>query len=360
MTLLFLLLLLAVLVALEVYSKHHYGEGLFLRARFDTALAEPDEPFHLLLEAENTRRLPVLFARLRVPLPPAMAVKKGSLRLKEQRLLDTVTARTAERTVFLLPRERRTESCTVSLPARGRYIISSLSLTAGDFMGLREETVSFSAMEEVVVLPKRTDSPSLDSALGNFLGERSVRRFILPDPVLTVGFHEYTGREPMKDIAWKRTLRDGQLMVKEYDYTAEPGVAVILNIDGADTETAEQCFSLTRGVCEWLEKRRVRYSFITNASTGSRTGLWSYLEDGLGRQHLYTVLEGLGRAPLPSLRCPALRLFDEAARKNDRHKGFVVITPPLASSGEAALRAAEAKAGQPSLVLSAGKEGLCC
>ena len=43
--------------------------------------------------------------------------------------------------------------------------------------------------------------------LSGFLGDVSVRRFIYEDPVLTTGFREYTGREPMKHISWTQSAR---------------------------------------------------------------------------------------------------------------------------------------------------------
>ena len=53
-------------------------------------------------------------------------------------------------------------------------------------------------------MPRRAASPSFDMLLGGMIGDISVNRFIFEDPMLTIGFSDYTGREPMRDISWTR------------------------------------------------------------------------------------------------------------------------------------------------------------
>lgn len=360
MTLTFLILLAAVFAALQFMSVKKGCRGLTCSRRPDTPLVETGEPFRLVSRVVNTRRLPILFVRLSEPVPYTLCVEGENPPVREQTVLGTLATRSVERTLFLMPHETWEGTLTVSVPARGRYVFTSSNLTAGDFLGLRENTKTFSYLEEAVALPERAAVPGLDGAFGNFLGDVSVRRFILSDPVLTAGYHEYTGREPMKDVSWPRTLQSGTLMVKEYDHTAELSVMVLLNIDGASQEAAEKCFSVTRSALEDLTKRGVSFSFCSNAHTGSRAGLWEYLEDGTGRVHLYTALEGLGRAPLPGLRCPFKTLLQEAQTRNSRSKGYVLITPPLSPSEKRLIEAVKSRTSLPVLVIPVTEEGACC
>ncbi len=66
--------------------------------------------------------------------------------------------------------------------------------------------------------------------LGGVIGDISVNRFIFEDPMLTVGFSEYTGREPMRDISWTQSARLGRMMVKNYDHTVDLSVTILLNV----------------------------------------------------------------------------------------------------------------------------------
>ena len=56
-----------------------------------------------------------------------------------------------------------------------------------------------------------------------------MNRFIMEDPVLRLGYRDYTGREPIKQISWTQTARMGRMMVSCQDYTVERTVTVMLN-----------------------------------------------------------------------------------------------------------------------------------
>ena len=58
-----------------------------------------------------------------------------------------------------------------------------------------------------------------------------MRRFILDDPSLLVGYREYTGREPMKQISWNQTAKTGRLTVRQNDHTTDRIAMVIVNMD---------------------------------------------------------------------------------------------------------------------------------
>ena len=275
-------------------------------------LVEPGEDFELISEIRNEKRLPELYLELSEDLPGgAVAVSQTG------------------RKFFLLPRRRLTSRTTIHLPARGRYLFHGAILTGGDFFGLRTTRKRFDQLREVVVLPPRAQSPDLQRLLGGFLGDISVSRFILPDPVLAIGVREYTGREPRKDISWAHSARAGRLLVKNYDHTLELAVTVVLNLESSGNtspEILERCFSLTRSVCEELERRGMKYGFLTNAVAVGALGQGNDLADGLGPSHLSAVLEWLGRSSY-SWRGGLADLLDKAARRAERGRAAILITP---------------------------------
>lgn len=271
--------------------------------------------------------------------------------VRQESSLGSTPNATLEQTTFVMPRQRLTRVLTASLPRRGRYVLRDITLQAGDFLGLEEQSASFPAYREIVILPPRTDMASFDPAFGHYLGDISAQRFIFPDPILTAGFREYTGREPKRDISWPRSLRDGRLMVKQYDYTSELTTTVILNIFGGSPEEMERCFSTARCVCERLEDKRVCYSFLTNASILSGAGSWSYIGDGLGKHHLTTILMGLGSASCICTDSPE-HLLERAGKKREQGRGFILITPALDGGKMAHVRRLERQTGQRVLILT--------
>jgi hypothetical protein len=222
--------------------------------------------------------------------------------------------------------------------------LQEFTLCAGDFLGLHEQEKRCGRFHEVIAVPRELSSARLNEVFGGFMGEMSVTRFILEDPVLTLGFREYTGREPMKSISWGQSARMNQLMVRKNDYTQEPSAAVILNVETEreDREDLlEVCFSLARTVCTMLEKKGIRYSFVSNSYlSGGNSGLGNAV-DGLGERHYRGILEQLGRASCqPSMSLEHM-LEREATRPTTA--GRILITPggePLPARALSRLREA--------------------
>ena len=90
----------------------------------------------------------------------------------------------------------------------------------------------------------------------------------------------------------------------------------------------EECYSITRTVCETLEQNGVRFDFITNATTAGAAGRWTYVEEGMGARHLGTIIEGLGRAGYGRI-MTFDRLVARAMRRTDTGRGRILITPAL-------------------------------
>jgi hypothetical protein len=257
----------------------------------------------------------------------------------------------------LLPRQRITRQVEISFPSRGTYEIGAWRLAAGDLLGISEYAITGPA-QELVVMPERAKNARSLEALGGFLGDVSVRRFILEDPVLTVGFRDYTGREPMKAISWTRTAMTGALQVRQYDHTAEQVVSVLLNVEGASPTALEECFRLTRSACEALERKKIPYVFRTNGNLPGPVGKVFYLGEGLGGTHLSTILFGLGKADgtcFYSFRY----LVKQTLGRRRGNEAYILITPELDPVGKQTLSQLEAGSGGSLCVLTAGEEADC-
>lgn len=294
-------------------------------------LVDPDETFYLRYSLRNTGPRHVLFLRLRQDLPDAFCPGESAI------VRAAIAGKQMALTTWLRPRQEAHFALPVSVSRRGFYRLPSLEVSGGDFLGLREEVRRSSGFRAVTVAPRGLPQRDLGEVLGGFLGEISVRRFIHEDPVLTVGYREYTGREPMKAISWTQSARGMGLMVKNYDHTAQPAVSVLLNVD-ADTEAEELevCFSLARTVCGALEERGVAYSFSTNALDAETLFYTvSDVEEGLGPLHFSALLERLGRACCRAS-YPGERLLEYAAAAGSG-RGRILITQGGELDGSAAL-----------------------
>lgn len=328
-----MLIFIAVLVLCAIGAEWYSLQDPLAKVTYDCRpskdVVEPGEPFEIITVLQNTRRFPIPFIKMEELLPASMEFPEPIPPLRQEKggLVRTGT-------LYLMPRQTLQRRQPAFIRQRGRYFFRGATLFGGDFLGIRESSRQYHLSKELVVLPTAIDCPLLLENLGGFLGDISVNRFILEDPVLTLGYRDYTGREPQKAIGWSQSARAGKLMVKKYDYTMELSVTVILNVDGGasterqDPQQIEHCFSMARAVCEVLEDRGIQYGFLTNATAAGAMGCWSLLEEGLGSRHFFTILEGLGRATYDRTQ-PFAQLLHRAAKRAQQGQAHIIITPAL-------------------------------
>lgn len=337
--LLFSCVIAAVLQALS--SKNSSGE-LFEDHRPEGRAHEAGEKFDIIIKLRNRSRKFLPFVRYSLTLPEGFepgqtsGVSAGAL-----------GGYTVSGTAWLRPRQELMRRISVSAEKRGRYRIGEMTIGCGDFLGLKENVSSSNPVREVVIYPKPSPRQSIDEVLGGFLGDISARRFIFEDPVLAVGYREYTGREAMKTISWTQSAKAGTLMVRNFDHTMEPSVSVLLNVASdlpSQPELAERCYSVARTVCAALEEKGVKYDFFMNAVVYGAQSPACYISEGLGRGHFYGILEQLGKAGYSWL-FPAEGLLERAER-HGAGRGIVFITPGREERTESAALHAGARGGQ--------------
>lgn len=318
----------------------------------DAALVEPDEPFDIVISLSNKSRriLPFLRAKERLGEDMHLVSTSGTV------LRDSSSRKTVTFSAWLRPRQQLLHRIRVSVSQRGRFYLMPLTVAAGDFLGINETVRTTERFSEVVVVPRRAPEQHISEVLGGFLGDVSVHRFLFEDPVLTLGFREYTGREPMKSIAWTQSAKSGSLMVKNYDHTMEPTVSVLLNADARGSnshELLEKCYSLARTVCEALEEKKIKYAFRTNAIiSGSRRGLTDTRE-GLGERHFYGILEGLGRATYDASGSLGSLIRESLRPAGSGANGYILITPEKPTRYGKELAKLHAQSGGRLMILSA-------
>ena len=308
------------LVVAFVFMEFIVSPGLagYLRYKcgFDTQLAEPGEKIGFTGSLVNNFFLPIIYISLALSLPEGAKIagkdnNNGSYRM------------------CLLPYHSSRHTLVFSLPQRGVYKGGRFFLETGDCLGFKSSVLSDKISQNITVMPRKCDDEKVIQTLGGFIGDISVRRFIIEDPVLTLGYREYTGREPMKKISWPHSARTGKLVVKNNDYTVDVNVAVVLNMASGTALEKEKSLEIVRTVCEQLEQQRIPYQFLSNGDVGSR-------KEGYGRKHLNALMMDMGRSELfchTSFDALIDRCISE--RKSDR--SYIIVSPPLSVENKEAI-----------------------
>lgn len=349
---LFLVLFAAVLYAAEKYSLVHAFDEVTVETATDRVLVEPGEEFSWFLTITNGKRTMVPYLGVREAVPEGLYFSETGKPVEKKDVSGLSSV------LYVAGKQQVKMERKVALPRRGRYFFRGSSAEAGDFLGFKSIYGYYPELKEMVVKPKALPTASVETVLGGFLGEYSVKKSLFEDPKITIGFREYTGREPFRSISWLQSAKAGRLMVRQYDSTADLSCTVLLNTDCENeerrSEWLELCYSAARNICEELERKKLAYDFKTNGIIAGAMGNWNQVGDGLGAGHLETVLEGLGRMTY-GCRESAAEFFSKAARGLPGKRNFIIVTPGRGQSFAAGLSCLEEASGARALVFDAAE-----
>lgn len=308
MILFFLILLFVLISFLQQWTMENGLDSIEGNYWPEENVVDPGVQFDMIVELKNGSPFPLYFLKIRH---------------------EGLDGKTATLSTWLKPLKKMQLKFTLTATERGRHILDHPGVYCGDFLGLKEKRKELDQFREIVVAPKPYSTQELKQILGKFLGDYSVRRFIHEDPILTMGFREYSGREPMKMISWKQSAQKQTLMVKEYDHTVEPVLSVLVNVD-VDSENKkellEKCFSVARSVCSNLESKGISYDFYTNALMVGGPENEYTINEGVGSRHFIRVMEFLGRSSYVHT-FSANELLAYAEKCGGKERGKIIITP---------------------------------
>ncbi len=242
----FLACFVVLLIILQRFSMNRDLTTLQVDLDADKKIVEPDEEFNLTVNLRNPGWSLYPYLSVNLNLPNGMELQSGQSKFS----------------TWLLPRQQLNLKIPAVIRKRGRYLSQYVGIASGDFIGMDSQETRFPRYVEVVCIPRDAGPTELDKLPGGLYGEISVNRFIFEDPILSIGYREYTGREAQKQISWSQSARMGRLMVKQYDYTEDASVMIALNTKSdVPDQNFEDCFSLAHSVCAKLEDVGVQYSF---------------------------------------------------------------------------------------------------
>ena len=346
---LFLIIMAVILYWVEKYSLLHGLDHVSFSTSLDKVVVEPDEPFTWTMTVKNDKWMMVPYIRILELVPRGLKFAETGADVEKKGIMGL-------RSVLYLAGHQKTEmSRQVMLPERGRYFFRGSSVDCGDFLGYQTSMENYPEMAEVVVKPRACPHGELSLLLGGYLGDYAVRNSLFEDPVLTIGFREYTGREPFRSISWTQSAKHNRLLVKQQECVADLSCTVLLNTECRKSKHVsmllEKTYSIVRSLCEELEKKHISYDFYTNGVIAGAMGNWKRVEEGLGAGHLETVLEGLGRMTYDSSESLE-SFFSRVLKGTYGGKSFVVVTPERTERLDELVAGLSERSGRKVLVIS--------
>jgi len=226
------------------------------------------EEIEMIDQISNHKLLPIPWLRLE------SKIDKQLQFLKKQDQEIEIHSEEFHRTLFsLLPFQKITRRHRVRCNKRGYYELKSVSLTIGDVLGLGESFHHVDAVATVVVYPEIIPTDDIPLPSHSWLGEISVRRWIMDDPFIIAGVKKYAYGDPMNSVNWKATARTNSLQVNKRDTTADHELMIYVNFDESEdiwmpiqnTELIEKAISYAASIAHYSISKGIPTGFACNS-----------------------------------------------------------------------------------------------
>lgn len=232
MELIGMVLIFAAIVMAEFFLYEKLGlKNVTYTIKISVPEAYENDEIEIIEEIDNAKRLPLVWARSEISCSPFLRFKGQNSDNKKDRNLHGLVSG-----IFTLKGYQKCRRVwKVKCEKRGIMTIDNATITVSDLFGLSKCAKMFSVSDSVRVLPTPADMEAGELSGDTFIGDISVRRFVLPDPFVISGAREYTGREPMNRVHWAQTARCGRPMVFDNEFTTERRVMILMNMQRSET-----------------------------------------------------------------------------------------------------------------------------
>lgn len=228
----------------------------------------------------------------------------------------------------LLSFQRIKKHNTIFCKKRGYYSFNDVKMSVGDFFGFAVAEKEIHYPMKLIVYPEVKPLGQLIMPSKSIQGELSVRRWIIPDNISVIGAREYTPYDSFNTIDWKATARTSKLHVKKLDYTADPSIIILLNVQTSDiywqnvnSELIEKGIDIAASIAHKAIDEKVDVGYSSNALFyGDNRDI--FVKPSNGRKQKMIIFDALAKTsylPIDS--------FDKFLSKNTRliDKNNVII-----------------------------------
>ena len=332
---------------MELVSLKRSSVKLHYRLEPSVRSVEQGQEFKLRTIIENATNYNIPYLSMREFLPGEVEPLDG----ESLNLLRSGGRCIHQSVVFVKKHQRVKRSIRVAMYERGVYYFCHADLKIGDFLGIKETEKAVEQNRSIVVYPRRLSDGRLEQVLSNVFGDISVRRFLYEDPMLVMGYRDYTGREPLRSISFPMTAKRNQLTVKEFDHTQEEMVDVVFDVSYKGDfdhyfDQQETIISIVRTLCEAFEQRGIGYRLVTNAYyESSKARYVNVIESagngGNGFSRILEILSMISRAPM----CDTEELLERTFQQLPGEKAMIFLCQRREEETEEQLMRVERKHG---------------
>ncbi len=222
------LVVVAIVVQATVYKKHMF-KRLGYRCGFSQPEAHEGDTVYFVETVHNRKFLPLPWLKV------DMTVLKW-LEFEGTKPVENLDKRYLASGFFLRSYQKTTRRWEVKCLKRGEYSIDTVTMVAGDFMGMVVESLPVKVNAHITVFPAVIALEGMMTSSNYLQGNTIVKRWFIDDPFVVSGAREYLPGDPMNRIHWTATAKSNSLMTKKNEYTSHISITVLLNIQSLEYE----------------------------------------------------------------------------------------------------------------------------
>ena len=330
MKLVFLVVLIYAIVSLQAYIFKKYSfQDLDYSYKFDRDEVFEGENFSLVETIKNNKILPLPWLRSDITASKWLEFGEANAQAisDDTRIVSSFFTLGGYKAV--------TRTWNVNCTKRGEFEIKKAHMVSSDLFGQAKISKGVEVSYTVLVLPNTVDLEEMFILPRYLQGDTITKRQIAEDPFYISGVREYTDRDPMNSIHWAATAKEQKLMVRNYEYTSQQSLTILLNIKSQEIEYGEIVHpDLVEGsirVCASLLSLAIEegipVNLYANAPTDDMGTDITATNMASGNEHAMDLLRILAKIRMKSV-CTVTEFFsyvDSAVSGTD----LAIVTPYL-------------------------------
>ncbi len=257
---------------------------------------------------KNRKRLPLPWLRVESLLPAQLVFKQQETNMSINRG-DQLQNHAS---LFSVPSYTEiVRKHEIVCPHRGKYRITSYTLSIGDIIGLTSKTIKQPANCEIVVFPKVKELSEFPLDARRYL--QSVRSMISPimeDHYYVAGIRPYRPGDSFRMMNWNATAKSGELLVHKRESMQDNDLTIILNAELLNAgynvritqENFEEALSYAASAAQYVIYGGGKVGFIYNGVSEGNDGAVFRAPARSGAAHMDMLLEAMaGFQPVTTL-----------------------------------------------------------
>lgn len=256
----FICVLLLIWLQRRIYSKY-WNDSLDVKITYKSMDCIAGEENELVEVITNNKSLPLPVLHVKFDMPKSFIFEnEDNSSVTDYYYRDDVFTILGHQSV------KRTLKFTCS--ARGCFYMRDVNITSSDLFLQLILTDKIKNPAVIHVFPKKVDTSPFDIPFNTITGTIVTNRTLVEDPFEFKGIRNYQPYDSMKNINWKSSAKNGELMVNNFFMTSSQNVKLLLNLDthlySRDDRLLEYIVCIASSLAERLINARIPVGLVTN------------------------------------------------------------------------------------------------